>query len=61
MAFALYEMKIVLAQAAVHGRVWSSPTAGPIRAVTRGFFIAPANGLPVRVKPRGRGRSGPLS
>jgi hypothetical protein len=24
---------------------------GPTRAVTRGFFIAPAKGLPVRIRP----------
>ena len=52
MAFALYEMKIVLA------RLLSSvelelADAGPIRPVTRGFFIAPGKGLRVRVKARG--------
>ena len=51
MAFALYEMKIVLA------RLLSSvelelADAGPIRPVTRGFFIAPGKGLRVRVKAR---------
>ena len=49
MAFALYEMKIVLA------RLFSTvelelAQEGEVRPVTRGFFIAPAKGLPIRVR-----------
>ena len=49
MAFALYEMKIVLARLlALTDLELAEP--GPTRAVTRGFFIAPERGLPVRVR-----------
>ena len=51
MAFALYEMKIVLARLLSTVEL-ELADAGPIRPVTRGFFIAPAKGLPVRVKSR---------
>jgi cytochrome P450 len=49
MAFALYEMKIVLA------RLFSTVELelageGESRPVTRGFFIAPDKGLPIRVR-----------
>jgi len=50
MAFALYEMKIVLARLLSTVDLELADSA-PVRAVTRGFFIAPASGLPVRVKP----------
>jgi cytochrome P450 family 110 len=51
MAFALYEMKIVLA-GLLSSVELELADAGPIRPVTRGFFIAPAKGLRVRVRPR---------
>jgi cytochrome P450 len=51
MAFALYEMKIVLAQLLSTVEL-ALADRGPARAVTRGFFIAPAKGLPIRVMPR---------
>jgi len=51
MAFALYEMKIVLARLLSTVEL-ELADARPIRPVTRGFFIAPAKGLRVRVKPR---------
>ena len=56
MAFALYEMKIVLARLLATTHI-ELAQAGPARAVTRGFFIAPANGLPIRVRPLTSGRS----
>jgi cytochrome P450 family 110 len=49
MAFALYEMKIVLAHLLATTEL-ELAEAGPTRAVTRGFFIAPARGLPIRVR-----------
>jgi cytochrome P450 len=52
MAFALFEMKIVLARLLGTAEL-ELAEAGPTRAVTRGFFIAPARGLPIRVRPRG--------
>jgi len=50
MAFALYEMKIVLARllSTVDLELADSE---PVRAVTRGFFIAPEKGLPIRIRP----------
>jgi len=51
MAFALYEMKIVLARLLSTVEL-ELADAGPIRPVTRGFFIAPGKGLRVRVKAR---------
>jgi cytochrome P450 len=51
MAFALFEMKIVLARLLATTEL-ELAEAGPTRAVTRGFFIAPARGLPIRVRPR---------
>jgi cytochrome P450 family 110 len=50
MAFALYEMKIVLARLLATTEL-ELAEPGPTRAVTRGFFIAPAKGLPVRIRP----------
>ena len=47
----MYEMKIVLAQLLSTVEL-ALADRGPARAVTRGFFIAPAKGLPIRVKPR---------
>ena len=44
-------MKIVLAHLLSTVDLELADSA-PVRAVTRGFFIAPAKGLPVRVKPR---------
>jgi cytochrome P450 len=52
MAFALFEMKIVLARLLGTAEL-ELAEAGPTQAVTRGFFIAPARGLPIRVRPRG--------
>lgn len=52
MAFALYEMKIVLAQLLVTTEL-ELADAAPTPAVTRGFFIAPGKGLPIRVVSRG--------
>jgi cytochrome P450 len=49
MAFALYEMKIVLARLLATTEL-ELAEPGPTRAVTRGFFIAPAKGLPVRIR-----------
>ena len=49
MAFALYEMKIVLAQILVTTNLELADPS-PTRAVPRGFFIAPAKGLPVRLR-----------
>jgi cytochrome P450 len=49
MAFALYEMKIVLAQILVTADLELADPAAT-RAVPRGFFIAPGKGLPVRVR-----------
>ncbi len=49
MAFALYEMKIVLAQVLVTTNLELADPS-PTRAVPRGFFIAPAKGLPVRLR-----------
>jgi len=49
MAFALYEMKIVLAQILVTADLELADSA-PTRPVPRGFFIAPAKGLPVRLR-----------
>jgi cytochrome P450 family 110 len=51
MAFALYEMKIVLAGLLSTVEL-ELADPGPVRAVTRGFFIAPAKGLRVCVKAR---------
>jgi cytochrome P450 family 110 len=51
MAFALYEMKIVLARLMATVEL-ELAEAGPTRPVTRGFFIAPAKGLPIRVRAR---------
>ena len=49
MAFALYEMKIVLAQ--ILGTTdLELADPGGTRAVPRGFFIAPSKGLPVRLR-----------
>ena len=50
MAFALYEMKIVLAHllSTIDLELADSQ---PVRAVTRGFFIAPEKGLPIRIRP----------
>ena len=56
MAFALYEMKIVLARLLATMEM-ELAQAGPARAVARGFFIAPAQGLPIRVRPRTFGRT----
>ena len=51
MAFALYEMKIVLARLlATTGPELELSESGPTRAVTRGYFIAPHKGLPIRVR-----------
>src|SRR4030095_1001493 len=47
-AFALYEMKIVLARLLATTDL-ALVDDGPARPVTRGFFIVPADGLPVRV------------
>jgi cytochrome P450 family 110 len=51
MAFALYEMKIVLARLLSTTDLELADTV-PIHPVTRGFFIAPARGLPIRVRDR---------
>jgi cytochrome P450 len=60
MAFALYEMKAVLAQMAA--RVELRPaTNGPIRAVPRSITLVPSDGMPVVVesrRPSGRPRDG---
>ena len=58
MAFALFEMKIVLAHLLATTEL-ELAEEGPTRAVTRGFFIAPARGLPVRVRPRQTHRAAP--
>lgn len=50
MAFALYEMKIVLARLLATTEL-ELADPGPTRPAPRGFFIAPARGLPVRVRP----------
>jgi cytochrome P450 family 110 len=49
MAFAQYEMKIVLAHLLATTDL-ELAESGPTRAVSRGFFIAPARGLPVRFR-----------
>jgi cytochrome P450 len=56
MAFALYKMKIVLARLLVTTDL-ELAVPGPTPAVTRGFFIAPDQGLPVRVRPRSPARA----
>jgi cytochrome P450 family 110 len=50
MAFALYEMKIVLARLLATTEL-ELAEPGPTRTVTRGFFVAPAKGLLVRIRP----------
>jgi cytochrome P450 len=50
MAFALYEMKIVLAHLLATTEL-ALAEPGRTRAVTRGFCIAPARGLPIRIRP----------
>ena len=51
MAFALYEMKIVLAQ--IVSRVELRPaTARPVRAVPRSITLVPSGGMPVVVESR---------
>ncbi|QRK11051.1 cytochrome P450 [Archangium violaceum] len=50
MAFALYEMKVVLATVLRSARL--ELARSPVKARRRGFFIAPENGLPVRVLSR---------
>jgi cytochrome P450 len=45
MAFALFEMKVVLATLLAHARLRLAP--GEIKPAPRGFFIAPSGGLPV--------------
>jgi cytochrome P450 len=57
MAFALYEMKIVLARLLSTVEL-ELADASPIRPVTRGFFIAPERGLPIRVRPHAGQRVG---
>jgi cytochrome P450 len=47
MAFALYEMKIVLAGLLAAADL-ELADAGPARPVSRGFFVVPAGGLPIR-------------
>jgi cytochrome P450 len=49
MAFALYEMKIVLAQL-LSTTALELAEPGPTPPVTRGFFIVPRGQLPVRVR-----------
>jgi cytochrome P450 len=49
MASALYETKVVLATLRATTEL-ELAEAGPTRAVTRGFFIAPARGLPIRLR-----------
>jgi cytochrome P450 len=49
MAFALYEMKIVLAGLLAAADL-ELADPGPTVPVTRGFFIAPARGLPIRIR-----------
>jgi len=51
MAFALYEMKIVLARLLASTDL-ELADGGPTRPVTRGFFIAPEKGLQVRLRGR---------
>ena len=51
MAFALYEMKIVLARLLASTDL-EMADGGPTRPVTRGFFIAPEKGLRVRLRSR---------
>jgi cytochrome P450 len=51
MAFAQYEMKVVLAHLLATSDL-ELADAGETRAVTRGFFIVPARGLPIRVRSR---------
>jgi cytochrome P450 len=49
MAFALYEMKIVLAHLLATTEL-ELAEPGPTRPATRGFFIAPSRGLPIRIR-----------
>ena len=60
MAFALYEMKIVLAQLLVTTNL-ELADPGPTRAVPRGFFIAPGKGLPVPREGAGSSHRGRLA
>ena len=51
LGFALYEMKIVLARLLASADL-ELADGGQTRPVTRGFFIAPEKGLPVRLRSR---------